>query len=128
MYKLHLSLAGILALASCSASSQLESTHFPDCDGINADVQSRELKVCVAKPPEYPMNALRNGIEGVCHSKLYIEASGLVTDVKVQCTPVGYFEESVIEAKSQFKFLPRIVDGKPVPTIDHPWKDDFKLR
>lgn len=66
--------------------------------------------------PNYPLQALRKGIEGYCIVQYTVTAQGSVRGVRVlddQCTHESFREPS-IQASLKFKYKPRIVDGMAV--------------
>lgn len=66
--------------------------------------------------PNYPLQALRRGIEGYCIVQYTVTAQGAVRDVRVlegQCTN-KLFREPSIQASLKFKYKPRIVDGAAI--------------
>ena len=63
----------------------------------------------------YPQRALRQRIEGWVELTFTVTASGDVSDVKVvDSQPRREFDREAIRALSQWKFKPRITNGKPV--------------
>jgi protein TonB len=66
-------------------------------------------------PPRYPYQAKRRGIEGWVRVSFTVTEDGAVADVVVEeADPPGVFEKAALAAVSQWKFKPRIVDGKAV--------------
>lgn len=65
--------------------------------------------------PQYPREALIEGISGYVVVEFTIEADGSVADPKiVESQPRRVFDRSAIRAIYKWKFKPRVVDGKPV--------------
>ncbi|MBI4693445.1 MAG: energy transducer TonB [Gammaproteobacteria bacterium] len=65
-------------------------------------------------PPGYPARALRDGIEGVVTVEFTVDAAGTVHDPKVlKAEPPGIFDEAVLRVMEQWRFSPKIVDGRP---------------
>ncbi len=65
--------------------------------------------------PAYPERAMQRGIEGRVLVMFTISKSGSVKDAKVVAAePPGYFEQAALKAVSQWKYNPRIENGKPV--------------
>jgi periplasmic protein TonB len=66
---------------------------------------------------EYPPDALRMGIEGKVLTRLLLDETGKVRQVRV-IKPAGHgFDERAVEALKKYKFSPaRTSDGKAVPT------------
>ncbi len=65
--------------------------------------------------PQYPREALIEGISGYVLVEFTIEPDGSVSDLKVlESQPKRMFDRNAIRAIYKWKFRPRIVDGKPV--------------
>jgi protein TonB len=66
--------------------------------------------------PQFPREALIEGISGWVEIEFTIEADGTVSDPKITGSqPRRMFDRNAIRAIYKWKFKPRIVDGKPVP-------------
>jgi protein TonB len=64
-------------------------------------------------PPRYPYNAKRRGIEGWVRVSFTVTEDGTVADAVVEdADPPGVFEKAALAAVYQWKFKPRIVDGR----------------
>jgi protein TonB len=69
----------------------------------------------VRVPPQYPERALQRGIEGRVLIEFTISKSGSVKDAKViAAEPNNIFNKAALKAVSQWKYNPKILDGKPV--------------
>ena len=65
--------------------------------------------------PQWPREALIEGIEGYVLVEVTIGADGSVKDVRViQAEPKRMFDRNVIRAVLKWKFKPRIINGVPV--------------
>lgn len=65
--------------------------------------------------PQYPRQALLEGIEGWVRLEFVINPDGTVADPSVtEAEPPRIFNTSAMRAILRWKFKPRIVDGKPV--------------
>jgi protein TonB len=65
--------------------------------------------------PQYPRDALIEGIEGYVVVGATIATDGSVKDVWViQAEPKRVFDRNVIRAVLKWKFKPRIINGVPV--------------
>jgi protein TonB len=65
--------------------------------------------------PQFPREALIEGISGYVLVEFTIEPDGTVSDPKVlESEPRRMFDRNAIRAIYKWKFKPRIVDGKPV--------------
>lgn len=66
--------------------------------------------------PAYPRKAARNGDEGWVKLEFTITEQGTVIDpVVLDARPRRTFNRSAVAAIRQWRFKPRIVEGKPVP-------------
>lgn len=69
----------------------------------------------VRVPPQYPERALQRGIEGRVLVEFTISKSGSVKDAKVVAyEPSTIFNKAALKAVRQWKYNPKIVNGKPV--------------
>ena len=65
--------------------------------------------------PQWPREALVEGIEGYVVVEVTIGADGSVKDVRViQSEPRRMFDRNVIRAVLKWKFKPRIINGVPI--------------
>ena len=65
--------------------------------------------------PQWPREALVEGIEGYVVVEVTIGADGSVKDVRViQSEPKRMFDRNVIRAVLKWKFKPRIINGVPI--------------
>lgn len=75
----------------------------------------REFMPLSRTPPQYPYQATRRRIEGWVRVSFKVTETGTVEDVVLlESEPEGIFDRAAMRAVSQWKFKPRIVDGKPV--------------
>lgn len=71
----------------------------------------------VRVPPQYPERALQRGVEGRVLIEFTISKSGSVKDAKViahEPANSNIFSKSALKAVSQWKYNPKIVNGKAV--------------
>ncbi len=110
-------------LAARSQSSGSKTT------AAKSEVLNREFRQIVGAPADYPRRAIRRGIEGEVIVKFNITTTGDISDIEiVDASPEGWFERSVREAVSKYKFQPRIRNGQPVESTGVQRKIVFKLR
>lgn len=65
--------------------------------------------------PQWPREALMQGIEGWVKVEFTIREDGSVTDPQVvESEPRRLFDRSALRAITRWRFRPRIVDGRPV--------------
>jgi protein TonB len=74
-----------------------------------------ELTPMVRIAPQYPRQALRDGISGSVLFELTINPDGTVKTARVlKATPRNVFESSALASIYKWKFKPKLVDGKAV--------------
>lgn len=82
----------------------------------------------VRVPPQYPERALQRGIEGRVLIEFTISKSGGVKDAKViAAEPSNIFNKAAIKAVLQWKYNPKIVNGKAVEQVGVRIAIPFKL-
>lgn len=64
--------------------------------------------------PEYPQNALRNGMQGEVNLILAVDEAGVVTDTRV-LSGLPDLANAATSAVSHWRFAPFMADGRPVP-------------
>lgn len=65
--------------------------------------------------PEYPYRARTRGVEGEVTVEYSLDEHGRVVDAEIVSSPSTLFNRHVIKAIKSSTFLPRMVNGKPVP-------------
>lgn len=76
-----------------------------------------ELIPLVRIAPQYPRQALRDGISGEVVLEITVGPDGTVKSVRVKSAkPRGYFEPAATAAAYKGRFRPKVVDGQPVET------------
>jgi protein TonB len=89
-----------------------------------------ELIPLVRIQPQYPRQALRDGISGQVVFEVTINPDGTVKSARpIKSQPRGVFEAAAMQAILKWKFKPKIEDGKAVETkgiqpIDFKLEDD----
>ncbi|MEZ4280042.1 MAG: energy transducer TonB [Myxococcota bacterium] len=79
---------------------------------MNADGDAVPL---VRVPPQYPERAAQQGKEGRVLVEFTITKSGSVKDAKVVAAePPGLFDSAAVKSVLQWKYNPKIQNGKPV--------------
>jgi len=72
-----------------------------------------DLTPMVRIAPQYPRQALRDGISGSVLFELTINPDGTVKSARVlKATPRGVFETAAMNSIYKWKFKPKLVDGK----------------
>jgi protein TonB len=84
-------------------------------DGFTMASADGDAVPMVRVPPQYPEKALQRGIEGRVLVEFTISKGGTVKDAKViAAEPSSIFNKAAIKAVSQWKYNPKIEDGKAV--------------
>ena len=87
----------------------------PYLGGFNASMGDGDVIPIVQIEPQWPREALIEGIEGIVHIEFTINEDGTVSDPKIiSAEPPRVFNRSALRAILRWKFKPRIIDGKPV--------------
>jgi len=74
-----------------------------------------ELIPLVRIAPQYPRNAMRDGISGFVVFEVTINADGTVKSAKpIKAQPRGVFEAAAMQSILKWKFKPKVVEGKGV--------------
>lgn len=113
-------------LAEASKGSGLTGMNvdMPDID-IDIDVGggialARELTPLVRFPPEYPMSAMGNRIEGYVLLRFTVTETGTVADPEVlRADPPNIFDRAAMRAVLRWKYQPQLANGKPVSVITY---------
>jgi protein TonB len=100
------------------------SVDMPDID-IDIDVGggislARELTPLVRFPPDYPMAAVNNKIEGYVLLRFTVTETGAVADPEVlRSEPPGIFDRSARRAVMRWKYQPQLANGEPVSVVTY---------
>jgi protein TonB len=87
-----------------------------------------QLVIAIGFPPEYPVRALTNGIEGYAIVGFSVSAAGSVINSTIlESAPRSVFDRSSLKAISKFKYKARMVNGRPVSTDGQRYMFSFKL-
>ena len=82
----------------------------------DAGVQSRALEPIATPEPVYPPEAFRAGIEGWAEVDFTVNERGVTRDIVVVASePRGVFDAAAVAAVADWKYRPRIVNGRPLP-------------
>ncbi len=113
-----------LADASRGSGVGSMSVDMPDID-IDIDVGggislARELTPLVRFPPDYPMSAMNNKIEGYVLLRFTVTETGTVADPEVlRSEPPGIFDRSARRAVMRWKYQPQLANGEPVSVVTY---------
>jgi protein TonB len=76
----------------------------------------RDLEQLTATEPVYPPAALRDRVEGWVEVDFTVTEAGVVREIDiVAAEPRGIFEAAATAAVGEWRFRPRVVNGRPVP-------------
>jgi TonB family protein len=101
---------GALSFLASNQSSSLDSISLPDDSPQATDSglasKKAELTPLKSRPPNYPWQARRKGIEGFVKLEFSVDAEGKVRDVEVlDAMPEGVFEKAASKAISKWTFV-----------------------
>lgn len=78
--------------------------------------------------PRYPAKALKRGAEGFVIMSFTIDETGRPVDIKVtDANPRRMFEREAMRALKNWKYQPKVVDGKTIAQVGQTVKLEFKL-
>jgi protein TonB len=81
-----------------------------------AGVESRDLVALATPAPGYPPLALRSGLEGWVEVEFTVDERGATADILVaSAEPAGVFDAAATAAVADWRYLPRVVNGRAVP-------------
>ena len=84
--------------------------------GVGEDPEEMQKRIVSSRPPVYPPLAEKAGIEGVVRLQVRVGQDGRTEVLKVlQGEPV--LADAAIAAVSQWRYRPKLADGKPVSVI-----------
>ena len=79
-------------------------------------VPARDLEAVATPEPVYPPEAFRNRVEGWAEVEFTVNERGATGDiVVVAAEPRGVFDAAATDAVAAWRYLPRVVNGQPVP-------------
>jgi protein TonB len=92
-----------------------------------APTQARDFELVRRINPQYPQRALRQGLQGWVDLRFTITEAGDVEDIQVvNAQPRREFDREAVRALQQWKFRPRVENGRPVRTTAQQ-RLEFKL-
>jgi len=84
----------------------------PPATAAPVRVSADQLKRTRYFAPEYPRDAVQQGIEGSVRVRFTIGTEGKVTEASVvQATPTGVFDRAALAAVRRWRFAPVVVNG-----------------
>lgn len=88
----------------------------------------RPLQFVSGPDPVYPPDARSAAIEGQVTLRYDVNVDGRVFNLRVvEAEPEGVFEKAALEALSQWRFRPPVVDGRKVALRDRVSTLEFRL-
>lgn len=98
-----------------AAGSEHANTAAPQASSPNAVIDAGQLVLVKSVQPDYPLKARQDSIEGWVELEFTVAESGSVKDPTVHAAnPRGVFDRAAINALSQWRYKPVLVDAKPV--------------
>jgi protein TonB len=84
-------------------------------ESINFVVADRDVQPLVRIPPNYPVRAQEQGLEGSCDMTFDVLPDGTIDDTSIQasCTS-SVFAREASRAIARYRYAPKIVNGDPV--------------
>ena len=83
-----------------------------------AQNQNREAQIVRQVPPQYPLDAARNGEQGWVDVEFTVDADGSVTNAHVtDAQPRRVFDRAALEAVDRWQFKPALINGKPTAVV-----------
>jgi TonB family protein len=83
---------------------------------VDTTVIGLSVAPVVRPAPVYPTEALKRGLEGSVTLRFDVTATGVVENVSVVDSTDSVFEDAALAAVAQWKYLPRLAEGKRVPS------------
>jgi protein TonB len=81
---------------------------------VSATLPPRELEAISTPDPHYPPEAFRSRIEGWVEIDYTVDESGATADLAVVASqPQGVFDAAATDAVASWRYLPRVVSGRP---------------
>ena len=109
--------ASVLEPAAISAVSKFTYDQNKPAQGVLHKIDfhlNQDWQALTKVEPEYPRQALLDGVEGYVILRFIINEQGSVEQPKViEAKPKGVFDDSALTAAKQDKYIPKYVDGKP---------------
>jgi protein TonB len=100
-----------------------------DTGGFSMASADGDAVPMVRVPPQYPEKAMQRGIEGRVLIEFTISKGGTVKNAKViAAEPNNIFNKAALKAVSQWKYNPKIVNGKAVEQVGLRIAIPFKLQ
>lgn len=89
--------------------------HFTGASMYQPRTGDGDVTPLVVVEPQWPREALLNGIEGWVEVRFTIGPDGRVSNARVVASePRRTFDRSALRAIERWRFRPRVVDGRPV--------------
>lgn len=79
--------------------------------------RAKNIKLIEETPPKYPYFAKRNRLKGVVKLEYTVDENGNTKDIFVTSSPHINFNRAAINAVSNYKFEPVLVNNKPIEVI-----------
>jgi TonB family protein len=84
---------------------------------VGGEVAAAKLIESTHVSPEYPQAAKDNGIEGLVVLQATLSADGTPTELKVVSSPDDSLSKAALDAVSQWRYQPTLLNGEPVGVV-----------
>ena len=79
---------------------------------------NREAQIVRQVPPQYPLNAARDGEQGWVDVEFTVNADGSVANAHVtDAQPRRVFDRAALEAVDRWRFKPALINGRPTAVV-----------
>ncbi len=96
--------------------SSLEAPGLAGKSGNNTPTMNPDALPLASLDPDYPRQAVNRDQSGWVKLRFTVTEQGTVDDVRIiEANPKGVFEQAAIKAVREYRFRPRMVNGKAVP-------------
>jgi TonB family protein len=102
--------------AGAAASAIAPATRGTASRPIDATVIALSIVPIVRAAPDYPAEALQRGLEGSVTLRFDVAATGRLENVGIVDSTDPVFENAALAALAKWKYLPRLAEGKRVPS------------
>ena len=111
--------AALLAASSFTASAADGTTHASKDDSkqVRIDGNTQQTKRIKQVPPVYPTEAKKAGVQGPVVLEMAVSTDGVPQNLKVLSSPSDDLSQSAIEAVSQWRYAPTLLNGNPVEVL-----------
>ena len=96
--------------------SSLEAPGIVGQSGSNTPTINPDALPLASLDPDYPRQAVNQDQSGWVKVRFTVTEQGTVDDIRIiEANPKGVFEQAALKAVREYRFRPRMVNGKAVP-------------